>query len=78
MKVKELIDALSNMDEDAEVFYAYPAGDYWHTTIAGAVQTLDEGYVKHSGYHEKMVVADAEDDAEDEDKAVYAVIIDAY
>lgn len=78
MKVKDLIEALSNMDEDAEVYYAYPAGDYWHTTIAGAVETLDEGYVKHSGYHEKMVVADAEDTDEDEDSPVYAVIIDTY
>jgi hypothetical protein len=37
MKVKELIAILSKHNPDDDVHFAYPKGDYWHTTVAPEV-----------------------------------------
>lgn len=52
MKVAELIAALQEMPQEVEVHYAYNYGDHWRTTVAPTVQTVREGVVAHSGYHD--------------------------
>ena len=62
MTVKELIEALKHCDEDQEVKFAYPSGDYWRTVIAGDINSIEDGLVVYSNYHQKMTVVDAEDE----------------
>lgn len=67
MTKAELIAELEFFPDDAEVHFCYPAGDYWHTTLAPKVTEVDEGYVKHSGYHQDFELIedfDADDDQE--------------
>jgi hypothetical protein len=65
MKVSELIEMLEEMDQDAEVHYAYNYGDHWRTKVAPKVDSVDEGAVEYSGYHrmDKLVDEDDEDAA---------------
>jgi hypothetical protein len=51
MQVKELIEMLQDMDQDAEVHYAYNYGDHWRTEVAPKVGRVDEGAVVYSEYH---------------------------
>jgi len=51
MKVKDLIAALQHCDDDDEVHFAYPAGDYWRTALAPAVRRVEDGEVEYSGHH---------------------------
>ena len=48
MQVKELIEMLQDMDQDAEVHYAYNYGDHWRTEVAPAVGRVDTGAVVYS------------------------------
>jgi|GEM_PF-2164041 hypothetical protein len=64
MTVQQLIDELKMMPSDLEVKFAYPSRDYWHSTIAGDVQNVEEGAVVHSEYHSAMVVVDQDDEEE--------------
>ena len=63
MQVKELIEMLQDMDQDAEVHYAYNWGDYWRTEVAPAVNMVDTGAVVYSDYHrmDKIVENDEGD-----------------
>lgn len=61
MTVAELIAQLQQFDEDAKVHFAYNAGDYWRTTVAPEASSVEEGYVKHSNYHNKPVLDENED-----------------
>ena len=63
MQVKELIEMLQDMDQDAEVHYAYNYGDYWKTEVAPAVSMVDTGAVVYSDYHrmDKIVENDEGD-----------------
>ncbi len=72
MKVRELISELKNFDMDAEVHFSYNFGDYWRTTVAPAVENVDEGFVKHSDYHGMDKVIDTN---EDETESRSAVVI---
>ena len=65
MKVSELIEMLEEMDQDAEVHYAYNYGDHWRTEVAPKVDRVDEGAVEYSDYHrmDKLVDEDDEDAA---------------
>ena len=65
MKVSELIEMLEEMDQDAEVHYAYNYGDHWRTEVAPKVDSVDEGAVEYSDYHrmDKLVDEDDEDAA---------------
>ena len=66
MTVRELIEALSYMDQDAEVKFAYDYGDYWHTEVAADVDDVCDGTVKYSSYHRMDKVGDSDDDRYDE------------
>ena len=46
MKVKELIEKLSCMDQDARVVYAYNYGDYWKTTVTEDVGAVSDGFIR--------------------------------
>jgi hypothetical protein len=63
MQVKDLIEMLQDMDQDAEVHFAYNYGDYWRTEVAPKVGRVDEGTVVYSEYHrmDKMVEHDDSD-----------------
>jgi len=65
MKVKDLIEQLGYMDQDADVHFAYGYGDYWRTTVAPKVTQVFEGAVVYSDYHRMDKLAD--EDFEDEE-----------
>jgi hypothetical protein len=64
MQVKELIEMLQDMDQDAEVHYAYNYGDHWRTEVAPKVGRVDEGAVVYSEYHRMDKILDADGDCE--------------
>jgi hypothetical protein len=66
MKVKELIAQLEMYDGETLVHFAYPAGDYWHTTLAREVQSTEEMLIKYSQYHEQYQLVENEDEEEEE------------
>ena len=51
MKVSELIEMLQDMNQDADVHFAYNYGDHWRTEVAPKVGRVDEGAVVYSEYH---------------------------
>jgi hypothetical protein len=57
MQVKDLIEALQCMPQDAEVHFSYNYGDHWRTQVAPAISQVFEGVVEFSDYHrmDKMV-----------------------
>jgi hypothetical protein len=65
MKVKDLIEQLGYMDQDADVHFAYGYGDHWRTTVAPKVTQVFEGAVVYSDYHRMDKLADT--DFEDEE-----------
>jgi len=65
MKVKDLIEKLRYMDQEADVHYAYGYGDHWRTTVAPKVSEVFEGAVVYSDYHRMDKLAD--EDFEDEE-----------
>lgn len=62
MKVSELIEELQNFDPDMEVKFAYNYGDYWRTTVAQNIRTIDEQPFRHSEYHRMDRIVECEDD----------------
>ena len=67
MLVKELIESLKYMDQDAEVHYAYNYGDHWRTEVAPKVGSVDEGAVVYSDYHRMDKILDTDGDCEFDD-----------
>jgi hypothetical protein len=57
MKVKDLIEQLGYMDQEADVHFSYCYGDHWRTQVAPSVDSVEEGVVEFSDYHrmDKMV-----------------------
>ena len=51
MQVKELIEMLQDMNQDADVHFAYNYGDHWRTEVAPKLSRVDEGAVVYSEYH---------------------------
>lgn len=50
---------------EMDVVYSYNYGDYWRTTVAPGVDTVESGTVKYSDYHSMDKVIDPyEDDCE--------------
>ena len=72
MLVKELIESLQYMDQDAEVHFSYNYGDHWRTEVAPAVGRVDEGAVVYSDYHrmDKLVEDDTDFDEETGEEVV--------
>lgn len=61
MNVKELIEQLKYMDQDAEVHFHYNYGDHWRTEVAPKVSQVFEGVVEFSDYHRMDKLVDDED-----------------
>jgi hypothetical protein len=59
---------------DIEVAFAYNYGDYWRTTVAKAVSSVDTGKTKYSDYHSMDTVVDEDDECAD-DATTNTVII---
>ena len=72
MQVKELIEMLQDMDQDAEVHYAYNYGDHWRTEVAPKVSNVSENVVKYSDYHRMDKIETDEDELFDEETGDYA------
>ena len=71
MLVKELIESLQYMDQDAEVHFAYNYGDHWRTEVAPKVSQVTEGVVEYSDYHRMDKLVTDEEDCYDEDTGDY-------
>ena len=61
LTVKELIDQLKYMDQDAYVHFTYNYGDHWRTQVAPVACNVTEGFVVHSSYHSMDKLLDEED-----------------
>jgi hypothetical protein len=61
MKVKELIEMLQDMQQDAEVHFSYNYGDHWRTQVAPTVDRVDMTVVEYSSYHSMDKLVDHED-----------------
>jgi hypothetical protein len=66
MKVKDLIEQLGYMDQEADVHFSYNYGDHWRTQVAPTVDSVEEGLVKHSAYHSMDKLMDENDMYEEE------------
>jgi hypothetical protein len=71
MLVKELIESLKYMDQDAEVHFAYNYGDHWRTEVAPKVSQVTEGVVEYSDYHRMDKLVTDEEDCYDEETGDY-------
>jgi hypothetical protein len=67
MLVKELIEQLQYMNQDAEVHFAYNYGDHWRTEVAPKVSNVTEGTVEFSDYHRMDKLVTDEEDMYDEE-----------
>ena len=61
MQVKELIEMLGYMDQEAEVHFSYNYGDHWRTQVAPKVDNVEQGVVEYSSYHSMDKMVDDED-----------------
>jgi len=62
MTVAELIEYLQEQDQDLDVKFSYPSGDYWRTQLAKDIETVETGIVDYTDYHRMdKVVEDDED-----------------
>jgi hypothetical protein len=76
MKVSELIEILSNCDQDAEVHFTYNYGDHWRTTVAPSIDDVEPGWIKDSEYHRMPVECELDDDGnEPEDIGAKEVVL---
>ena len=71
MLVKELIESLKDMDQDAEVHFSYCYGDHWRTEVAPKASRVNEGIVAYSEYHRMDKLVEDEEDCYDEDTGDY-------
>jgi len=67
MLVKELIESLKYMDQEADVHFAYNYGDHWRTEVAPSVSRVNEGVVEYSDYHRMDKLIENEEDIYDEE-----------
>lgn len=76
MNVGELKRELSFFDDEQEVFFAFPSGDYWGTTQAKEVKDLTEEKVAWSDYHRshKLIDEDHEEHYEKDELKEVVVI----
>ena len=72
MLVKELIESLKYMDQEAEVHFAYNYGDHWRTEVAPKVSQVTEGVVEYSDYHRMDKIETDEDELFNEETGDYA------
>jgi len=63
MTKKELVELLEDFDDDTNVFFVYPAGDYWHSTIVKEVSSIDVVSIKYSEYFGENILVDENDES---------------
>ena len=68
MQVKELIEMLQDMNQDADVHFAYNYGDHWRTEVAPKLSRVDEGAVVYSEYHRMDKMLEDTGDCEFDDE----------
>ena len=68
MQVKELIEMLQHMNQDADVHFAYNYGDHWRTEVAPKLSRVDEGAVVYSEYHRMDRMLEDTGDSEFDDE----------
>lgn len=78
MTVAQLRKMLSYFDDDQEVFFSFPSGDYWGTILAREVDDVNLGMVKWSEYHRACKLVDEDPDNRDEDEELKEVLILTY
>lgn len=70
MTVGELIEELSQHDEDMPVVFSYDYGDHWRTRVTADIRGVETASIEYSDYHSMHKEADEDDEA-----AIPAVII---
>ena len=65
--ILELLDVQATGGGELPVRFAYPSRDFWHTTLAENVTSVDAGTTQYSAYHEKESVVDNSDAPDDYD-----------
>ena len=78
MKIKELINELKCFDEDMEIMFSYPSGDYLGRILAKEPSNFYEQRVKWSEYHNSYQHIDNDDDnyyEDDDDNSKLVVIV---
>jgi len=76
MKVKDLKAQLSFFNDEQEVCFAFPSGDYWGTTQAKEVSNISEDKVAWSEYHNTHKVIDCDrEDRYEQDELKEVVIL---
>jgi hypothetical protein len=55
MTIKELINELKQFSPDREVYFSFPAEDYWGNHKVQEVSSVEEVEVHYSCYHESLV-----------------------
>ncbi len=76
MKVRDLIEALQGMNQDATVHFEYNYGDYWKTHVAPEVEEVNDGLVKYSDYHQMPMIV--EEDSTEFDEETGEIIDQGY
>jgi hypothetical protein len=74
MTKAEFIEYLEGYDDNQELYVVHTAGDYWKSQLASPIESMEEGYIKHSDYHRQAVV-DNEDDRNESDENQDTVIL---
>ena len=70
MTVLELKEILEDFEEDTEVYFSYPSGDYWKTIVAEKVQDAELKVVSYSNYHNKYKLDEESEEDEEETNQV--------
>jgi len=73
MTKKELVEWLEDFDDDDQVVFLYPAGDYWHHTIAKDVTDINKVDIKYSEYFEESVLVDENSNDDENYSSVIAL-----
>ena len=76
MKVAQLIEQLTRMDQDAEVHYRVPSGDYWGNELAFEAGQVQSEYIEFSDYHRENKLVDPESDSFNRENSKRIVLID--
>jgi len=75
MKVKDPIEQLGYMDQEAEVHFQYNYGDHWRTQVAPTVDSVEMGLVRYSDYHRMPKVVEPDWDEEDADEVEGTAVV---
>ena len=75
MKVCELIKQLEQMDGSKEVYFAYPANDFWKSTVASEVCFTQNSEIVWSDYHDGYEKPREDFEPEENDKIIDVVLL---